>query len=54
METRQRPTKEQVREWLASRRQSHAPLPNAEHIRHELGWEQVDRTCAEPRIQQAA
>jgi hypothetical protein len=39
-----RPTKEQVRQWLAERRLSHAPLPDADHIRHQLGWEADSRT----------
>ncbi|WP_158592268.1 hypothetical protein [Noviherbaspirillum sedimenti] len=54
MENIHQPTKEQIREWLANRRQSHAPLPEAAHIRQQLGWEPVDRPCEERPIQQAA
>lgn len=34
-----RPTKEQVRAWLAERRQHGLPLPSCEQIRSQLGWE---------------
>jgi hypothetical protein len=34
-----RPTKEQVRAWLAERRQAGQPLPNCEQIRQQLGWD---------------
>ncbi|HEX8604871.1 MAG TPA: hypothetical protein VF774_19660 [Pseudoduganella sp.] len=34
-----RPTKEQVRVWLAERRQHSLPLPSCEQIRSQLGWE---------------
>jgi L-amino acid N-acyltransferase YncA len=33
-----RPTKEQIREWLAKRRRKHAPVPDIEQIRRQLGW----------------
>lgn len=32
------PTKEQVRQWLFGRQQSHAPLPSANELRRQLGW----------------
>lgn len=32
------PTKERVREWMNERRQSHAPLPDRDEIRRQLGW----------------
>jgi len=33
-----RPTKEQVRAWLAERRQTGQCLPDCEQIRQQLGW----------------
>ncbi|WP_199688203.1 hypothetical protein [Noviherbaspirillum sedimenti] len=53
MENIHQPTKEQIREWLANRRKSPAPLPDAKQIRRQLGWEQNDHACQQP-IQQAA
>ncbi|HCY61681.1 MAG TPA: hypothetical protein DHV59_02315 [Oxalobacteraceae bacterium] len=44
MDNVHRPTKEQVRQWLAERRLSHAPLPDAALIRHQLGWAEGSRT----------
>lgn len=32
------PTKEQVRDWLAKRRNNFSPIPDIEQIRQELGW----------------
>jgi hypothetical protein len=50
MESSGRPTKEQIRQWLAERWQSHAPLPDAALIRQQLGWEPA--SCAgDPSIQ---
>ena len=34
-----RPTKEQVRAWLAERRQAAQPLPSGDQIRRQLGWQ---------------
>jgi len=33
-----RPTKEQIRAWLAERRQAGAPFPACEQVRRQLGW----------------
>jgi hypothetical protein len=33
-----RPTKEQVRQWLAERRSGGQPPPTCEQIRRTLGW----------------
>lgn len=33
-----RPTKEQVRAWMAERLARPAPLPSLEQIRRDLGW----------------
>lgn len=41
-ETR-KPTKEQVRAWLAGRLAQPTPLPSLEQIRQELGWIMEDR-----------
>ncbi|WP_199688102.1 hypothetical protein [Noviherbaspirillum sedimenti] len=53
MENIHQPTKEQIREWLANRRKSPAPLPDAKQIRRQLDWKQVDHADDYP-IQQAA
>lgn len=50
MENRIRPTKEQVRAWLAERRQAGQPPPNCEQIRRRMGWwrgDEADRQCSE-------
>ena len=39
MDSINRPTKEQVRSWLAQRRQGSQPLPDFEQIRRQLGWD---------------
>lgn len=41
-ETR-KPTKEQVRAWLAGRLAQPMPLPSLEQIRQELGWATGER-----------
>lgn len=38
MQSLVRPTKEQVRAWLAERRQAGLPPPDCEQIRRQLGW----------------
>lgn len=38
MEKVVKPTKEEVRAWLAERRRDSQPLPNCEEIREALGW----------------
>jgi hypothetical protein len=38
MGTISRPSKEQIRRWLAERRVERAPLPDASQIRHALKW----------------
>lgn len=38
MESVKRPSKEQVRAWLAERRHG-GPLPECEQIRRQLGWD---------------
>ena len=53
MDNIHQPTKEQIRQWLANRRQSLDPLPDAEAIRRQLDWKQVDHAWQQP-IQQAA
>ncbi len=53
MEKMNQPTKEQVRQWLARRRQHPAPIPDAQQIRDQLGWEQDSHACQQP-IQRAA
>ncbi len=47
MDCTNRPTKEQVRAWLAERRQAGQPLPNCEQIRRQLGWDH-DATVIRP------
>ena len=42
------PTKEQVRQWLAERWQSQAPLPDAALIRCQLGWGEAPRRTNRP------
>jgi hypothetical protein len=32
------PSKEQVREWLASRWRTSVPVPDIDQIRQQLGW----------------
>jgi hypothetical protein len=40
------PSKEQIRKWLAERWKTHAPLPDADHIRRQLGWNAApDHRC---------
>jgi len=41
MELTKQPTKEAVRNWLQSRQEQRRPLPDAQQIRRELGWEMV-------------
>jgi hypothetical protein len=36
MEKRSRPSKQQVRDWLAQRWEERTPLPNLEQVRFEL------------------
>lgn len=48
MDQTKQPTKEAVRNWLQSRHEERRPLPDAEQIRRELGWEMV-RVEQEPR-----
>ncbi|HCY63758.1 MAG TPA: hypothetical protein DHV59_13220 [Oxalobacteraceae bacterium] len=38
-----KPTKEQVRAWLARRQARPVPLPSLEQIRQELGWTMENR-----------
>ena len=38
MNSIRQPSKEQVREWLAQRRESRSPPPGIEEIRVQLGW----------------
>lgn len=38
MECIKQPSKEQVRNWLTSRKQCLTPLPSIGEIRHQLGW----------------
>ncbi len=45
MEKLSQPSKEQIREWLARRRQHPAPIPDARQIRDQLGWQQVSPAC---------
>ncbi len=41
MDQTKQPTKEAVRNWLQSRQEERRPLPDAQQIRRELGWEMV-------------
>lgn len=38
MSTQQKPSKEQLRDWMFSRRVYRLPLPSIEEIRRQLGW----------------
>ncbi|MES2258383.1 MAG: hypothetical protein V4724_07685 [Pseudomonadota bacterium] len=38
MEKPNTPSKEQIRAWLLGRRSHRMPLPSAQEIRRELGW----------------
>jgi len=38
MEKINRPTKEQVRQWLLDRRNGRKPLPDVEQIQRQLNW----------------
>lgn len=38
MDGTRQPNKEQVREWLAKRRESRSPPPDIDEIRIQLGW----------------
>jgi hypothetical protein len=42
METRSKPSKEQVREYLRRRQEAHCPPPNIQEIRRQLGWDLVE------------
>lgn len=45
-----RPTKEQVRQYLALRQQQHSPPPSIKEIRRQLGWDLAETTRAsQPR-----
>ncbi len=33
------PTKEDIRKWLTERWQQRSPIPDAEQIRRQLGWD---------------
>lgn len=50
MDQSNRPSKEQVREWLMHRQVSSEALPYIHQIRRELGWrpEKEDKNVAEP------
>ena len=37
-----KPSKEQVREYLARRQAQHQPPPTCQEIRRQLGWEAVE------------
>lgn len=39
-----RPTKQQVRDWLMRRHCNPEPPPKMEEIRRELGWKLVEKT----------
>jgi hypothetical protein len=39
MKQNNRPSKEQVRNWLMERWKHKAPLPAIEQIRHQLNWD---------------
>lgn len=39
MATKEQPTKEAVRAWLADRRDANTPPPSPQDIRRELGWQ---------------
>ena len=41
MDQTKQPSKEAVRNWLQSRQEERRPLPDAQQIRRELGWEMV-------------
>ncbi len=42
MDSNVKPSKEQVRQWLASQVARHEPPPDIKQIRRELGWDLVD------------
>lgn len=50
MDQSNRPSKEQVREWLLHRQVSSEALPDIDQIRRELGWRpaEADKNVAEP------
>lgn len=48
MKSINRPSKEQIREWLANRMQGHTPLPDTKQIRRELGWGYSRSACQCP------
>jgi hypothetical protein len=35
------PSKEQVRQWMAERKERAAPPPSPEEVRRQLGWEML-------------
>jgi len=37
-----KPSKEQVREYMARRQAQHQPPPSCQEIRRQLGWELVE------------
>lgn len=39
MNQQPKPTKEQIRVWLAKRVVEHKPPPSLEEVRRQLGWE---------------
>ena len=43
-----RPTKEQVRDYMALRRQQHTPPPPLKEIRRQLGWDLVETPRDKP------
>jgi hypothetical protein len=48
MKIGQQPAKEDVRKWLAERWQQRAPIPDADQIRRQLGWEAAAPTGTPP------
>jgi hypothetical protein len=43
MDSKDRPTKEQVRDWLMHRHVNPGPPPGMEQIRRELGWDLAEK-----------
>jgi hypothetical protein len=51
MSTINRPSKEQVRQWLAERQLERTPLPDPVQIRHALAWAGPRAHLPEPKTQ---